>query len=147
MDYTKGAAKPIHSRTEIQKALQQAGISVSKDTISRNIHLKDLYSWSKKDSCECSLERRHSPVFNHTWVDVFRTNSSISVSSDQNVGGLYLYFSTNFKRAFTLVFMNVSTDRVFAYWSPCLLQVLLNFCTGCEWVLLHFSSNLFTSLE
>ena len=44
MDCTKGAAKPIHSRTEIQKDLQQAGTSVSKDTISRNLHHEDMYS-------------------------------------------------------------------------------------------------------
>ena len=52
MDCSKRAAKLIHSPTEIQKYLQQAGTSVGKDTISisRNIHLKDLHSYDNQNT-------------------------------------------------------------------------------------------------
>ena len=86
MNCWKGAAKPIHSPTEIQKDLQQAGTSVSKDTISRNLHRKDLYSWSKETRVNARLKfvemyKDKPPTFwsDETKIELFVRNTSTHV--------------------------------------------------------------------
>ena len=111
----KGAAKPIHSPTEIQKDLQQAGTSVSKDTISRNLHRKDLHSRSKETrvNARLSVASIYPDVFNFCSIwSKYRWLIFIHFNKFQASIHTSLFRST--MQIFTV---KVSTDRVFADFS------------------------------